>query len=176
MENEIWKALEFTNGKYEVSNFGRVRTRKTGRILSQHLSHNGYLRVGLQLEYGRKFFPVHRLVGTAFVPNPENFPQINHKDECRTNNCADNLEWCTSSYNCSYGKRTEKLKEKIGYRVRKYKETGEFVCEYLSINDAVKDISGEWHGIMDACGKARTYHGFLWKLNEDCPAINRYQR
>lgn len=176
MKIEKWEPIKDTSGVYSVSTFGRVRNNKTGRMMQQQESHNGYLRVNLSVGEKRRYFPVHRLVGTAFIANPKNLPQINHKDENRKNNAVENLEWCTSSYNCSYGGRVEKLKKKIGYRVRKYTESGELICEYLSINDAVKDIGGEWHGIRDACGKNRTYHGFLWELNTNSPALNRYQR
>ena len=172
---EIWKEIGFSDGKYLVSNYGRIKSAKTGRILHQHISHNGYFRVGLQIKGVRKFYHVHRLVGAAFVENPNNFPQINHKDENRRNNYAENLEWCTSSYNCSYGGRTVKLKKKIGYRVEKYSENGEFISTYLSVNDAAKDIGGEWHGIKDACDAGRLYHGFLWRLDMESPALKRYQ-
>ena len=77
---EIWKEIGFSDGKYLVSNYGRIKSAKTGRILRQHISHNGYFRVGLQIKGVRKFYHVHRLVGAAFVENPNNLPQINHKD------------------------------------------------------------------------------------------------
>lgn len=101
MEKEIWKTIpKLTN--YEVSNMGRVR--KKNLVLSQEETKKGYLRVSLSQNGKRKHYKVHRLVASAFIPNDENFPQINHKDENKKNNNVENLEWCTNWYNSHYDK------------------------------------------------------------------------
>lgn len=104
---EIWKDVNGWNGKYQVSNLGRVKN-SVGYILSQHLTsdnlyHNRYYRVTLwRKKYDCKNYRVHRLVAEAFIPNPKNLPYINHKDGNKLNNRADNLEWCTPKYNRNY--------------------------------------------------------------------------
>jgi len=105
---EIWKPVEGYDGRYEVSNLGRVKSyaqdRINGKIKLGNLTFKGYLSIGLTDANGvKKFIPVHRLVAFAFIPNPDNLPQVNHKDEIKTNNTVDNLEWCTNEYNGRYG-------------------------------------------------------------------------
>ena len=114
---EIWKDIKNFEGLYQVSNLGRVkclehkcpgRYKGKYRTVKEHMmtcvenKTNGYLYVALSnLDRGRTF-TVHRLVANAFIPNPENKPVLNHKDENKHNNCVDNLEWCTSLYNNTY--------------------------------------------------------------------------
>ena len=105
---EIWKPVKGYEGRYEVSNMGRVRSfaqdTKEGKVKYGNLNKNGYLTYLLYDGNGNKTWqPVHRLVAGAFIDNPNNYPQVNHKDENKTNNCVDNLEWCTNEYNLSYG-------------------------------------------------------------------------
>ena len=99
--NTNWKIIEEAP-RYEVSSEGEVRNTITGRILKASKMPNGYLKVSLVIEKGKqKGFYTHRLVAKAFVanPNPEEFTQVNHKDECKTNNHWSNLEWCSQKYN-----------------------------------------------------------------------------
>ena len=100
---EEWKPIKNYPG-YEVSNFGLVRN-SNGKILTPEKTKKGYLRVDLSNKEGRKHHKVHRLVAISFIPNENNYPQINHKDECKTNNRVDNLEWCTNWYNAHYDSR-----------------------------------------------------------------------
>ena len=98
---EIWKSiLGFED--YTVSNLGRVMN-KHGRIMKQSNHKQGYKLIGLKKDKKLYCKQVHRLVALAFIPNPDNLPQVNHKDECKTNNCVDNLEWCDAKYNINYG-------------------------------------------------------------------------
>lgn len=114
MENiEIWKTIE-NYPDYQISNMGRVKSLnygKTGeeKILKQEITNNGYFRVNLYKDKKRKHFSVHRLVATHFIPNSQNLPCVNHKDENPQNNYASNLEWCTQKYNINYGSRNAKV-------------------------------------------------------------------
>ena len=99
---EIWKNIMGFNG-YQVSNFGRVRSFKTYKILKQATNNKGYKSLGLCKKGKMSTFLVHRLVAEAFIPNPDKLPCINHKDENPSNNCVSNLEWCDQKYNTNYG-------------------------------------------------------------------------
>ena len=122
--NEIWSNIEGFENSYEVSNLGRVRgkrrTRKSkgisisvvqGKILKQKTDKDGYKEVKLCKDGKLYCKRVHRLVASAFIPNPNNYPIINHIDENPSNNCVSNLEWCSKSYNTKYSvhKRSQKV-------------------------------------------------------------------
>ena len=128
---EIWKDIEGYEGLYEVSSYGRVRSLgqfvnhnyggyayRKGRLLKPGLGSRGYLSVTLSKNGIQKQYTVHRLVAQAFIENPDNLPQVNHKDEDRTNNNVTNLEWCDAKYNVNYGNRLNKFYDsriKSGY-------------------------------------------------------------
>lgn len=105
---EIWKKIE-DYPKYSVSNHGRVRNDKTGKILALRSVAHGYLQIRIHNENGNRQFGVHRLVAQAFISNPDNLPVVNHKDEDKTNNDISNLEWCTQQYNVCYGNCIDKI-------------------------------------------------------------------
>lgn len=107
MEN--WKKILKTT--YSVSDKGNVRNDKTGKVLKQQMR-NGYLAVRLYANGTNKLYDVHRLVAEAFIPNPDNLPQINHKSEVKTENFVENLEWCNGKYNSNYGSRNKKISDK----------------------------------------------------------------
>lgn len=124
MNNEIWKDIKGYEGFYQVSNMGRVRSldrivvTKNSKTLNYKSElkkpskdKDGYLIVVLYKDKERKTCRVHRLVAEHFIPNPNNYPQVNHKDETRDNNNVDNLEWCTAKYNNNYGGHNERLSE-----------------------------------------------------------------
>lgn len=113
--NEEWRDIPGYEGKYQVSNIGQIkscaRTRRgkkdsiaivRERTLQQRLDKDGYKEVALSSNGKMKYYRVHRLVATAFIPNPLNLPLINHKDENPANNVVDNLEWCDYAYNRNY--------------------------------------------------------------------------
>lgn len=108
--NEQWRPVKGYEGLYEVSNLGRVKSLKYGkeRILKPLKNRDGYLFVILYRNRKRNGLKVHRLVAAAFIPNPEGFPEVNHRDEDKTNNVVSNLEWCTHKYNSNFGTRTER--------------------------------------------------------------------
>lgn len=99
-------------GTYEVSSEGRVRSLHTDRILSPGIS-QGYQYVVLYKDGERRNKQVHRLVAEAFIPNPMNHPLINHRDEVKTNNVVDNIEWCDYSYNVRYNGNSLRISESL---------------------------------------------------------------
>lgn len=113
LPKRVWKDIEGFEGLYQVSNDGKVRSlgnnksRKT-KILKQVTNNCGYKLVGLYKNGKGKFYTVHRLVAQAFISNPNNWPQVNHKNEVKDDNRVCNLEWCTQEYNCNYGTRNER--------------------------------------------------------------------
>ena len=109
--NEDWKDIPGYEGLYAVSNNGRVMNVRSGRILKEHITKFGYKRIGIYKNGVCRMFIVHRLVAQAFLPNPDNLPEVNHKDEDKTNNSVDNLEWCDRSYNNNYGTRKERERD-----------------------------------------------------------------
>ena len=114
---ENWKPITGYENKYEISNFGRVKSyaqaNRQGRTTYGHLDKKGYRTVFLydKPQHGT-WFKVHRLVATAFLENPNNYPEVNHKDENKSNNYIDNLEWCTNLYNSRYGTKNQRAAEK----------------------------------------------------------------
>ena len=111
---EIWKDIEGYEGRYQVSNFGNVKSlnyKHTGeeKIMQSCKDKIGYLHIKLFMNGKPKMYKVHRLVAQAFIPNPNNYPQVNHKDENKTNNHVSNLEFCTPKYNNNYGTHNEKF-------------------------------------------------------------------
>lgn len=110
---EIWKVIAGYEN-YEVSNLGNVRSlnyNHTGKIKKMRFNHNkeGYVIVGLCTKGKRKNFSVHRLAAQAFIPNSFKKPQVNHIDECKTNNCIDNLEWVTAKENANHGTHNARI-------------------------------------------------------------------
>ena len=107
MIEEIWKPIEWTEGGYEVSNLGRVRSMKQyygviARIMPATTQKKGYKAVMFHINGKAKCAKVHRLVAEAFIPNPDNLPEVNHKDGNKGNNHVSNLEWCTRSHNVKH--------------------------------------------------------------------------
>ena len=113
---EIWKDIEGYEGIYQVSDLGRVRAVHNMRVMKQYLSREGYLYLWLRKDGERKICRVHQLVAKAFVPGYFEGAIINHKDENKAHNRADNLEWCTSSYNTTYNDAQLKGREKATTR------------------------------------------------------------
>ena len=120
LEQEIWKDIKNYEGLYKISNLGRVkslpkyagRSYRKEKILKTYLDKNGYVKVILCKNNRTRFLSIHRLLAEAFIPNPNDYPQINHKDENKQNNSLNNLEWCTCKYNINYGTRTKRDVEK----------------------------------------------------------------
>lgn len=114
--NVEWRPLTETD-VYEVNNLGDVRHAETKKVLAKCKDKNGYIRYCLFYDGKRHFRPAHRLVALAFIPNPDNLPMINHKDETTDNNTVENLEWCNAKYNNNYGHRPQRLSESLKGRI-----------------------------------------------------------
>lgn len=120
MKTEIWKDIEGYEGLYQVSNFGKIKSlgnkncHKNELILKLGIR-NTYYVINLTKNNNRKSFQVHRLVANAFIPNPYNYPIVNHKDENPLNNNVDNLEWCTQKHNVIHSKHKMYKQRKIIY-------------------------------------------------------------
>lgn len=164
---EEYRDIEGYEGLYEVSNLGNVNSLNYYRSgkekkLKPIKDNNGYLYVCLCKEREHIKYGIHRLVAEAFISNPDNLPQVNHKDEDKTNNKVDNLEWCTAKYNSNYGSRTERS------TIAKFKqvlcvETG---VVYPSIMEAERELGivRAQSNISSVCrGKRKTAYGFHWK-------------
>lgn len=132
LQNEEWRNIEGYEGMYQVSNMGRVKSLeryvvkdnkgnlalKQSRLIIPHKQNSGYLYVSLNKKNTRKNYLVHRLVALAFIDNPNNYLEVNHKDENKLNNISDNLEWCTHQYNNFYGTKIERQRQKMQGRKR----------------------------------------------------------
>lgn len=196
--SEIWKDVPGYEGLYQVSNLGRVKRLPLGKqwpyrrthnnIRKQHIK-NGYYQVNLSKENEVKWICVHRLVALAFIPNPNNLPCINHRDENKLNNNIENLEWCTYSYNARYGTAKQRQLQAVKHsdpnnlRVQKNLETraknnqpnarrailqlnlqGEVISRFRSMSEASRITGSALSDICNCCkGKRKTSNGFKWK-------------
>lgn len=183
---EVWKTIEeYPN--YMISNMGNVKSLNYGkeRILKQVICKNGYCKVSLCEQGKMKTFSVHRLVCTAFIPNPNNYPCVNHLNEDKTDNRVENLMWCTQAYNNTYGTRLVKVSntmkgrkftiehnEKMGESHRKpivqIHQNGLIIGVYDSTKEAGNEL-GIYRGNITNClkGKRKSAGGFKFKyLNE----------
>ena len=154
---EEWRPIAGYEGIYEESNSGEVASlnynKKTGvrRIRKQKLTKDGYLEIALCKNNRMKHIRVHRLVAEAFVHNPCGYHQINHKDENKTNNRFDNLEWCDAKYNINYGTGIKRRSESASIPVVKKTKEGAFVKRYKSVSDAAEDNGITTSGIVLVC-------------------------
>ena len=172
---EEWKKIKGYEGKYQVSNEGRIKslgnnkTRKE-KVLKPAKNKDGYLFVKLYKNCEYKKYFIHRLVATAFISNPNNLPQVNHKDEDKTNNNVNNLEWCNAKYNVNYGTRNERVAHKLSkLNINNPKRSKKVLCIetniiYESVNEAARQTKIDCGGISRACnGKLKTAGGYYWK-------------
>lgn len=179
MEN--WK---FINANYEVSDKGNIKSvnyRGTGKsaIRKQSISKNGYMRVILSDNGKNKTYFVHRLVAAAFIPNPDNLPEIDHIDGNRANNDATNLRWCTRKQNLNYQKAINNKRETMKKVNTWFKKTGKdshnakpvyqydlegnFIKKWDCIHDAQR--CGFNHGNIISCckGRLKHYKKYIWR-------------
>lgn len=167
--NEEWRDVVGYEGLYKISNKGRIKSlqrtakSKNGsiRTVSEKLrkinkNKSGYLMVILNKEGEKKGLKLHRLVAQSFLDNPENLPQVNHRNENKQDNRVENLEWCTQDYNNKYGTRTERTSKKV-----KCLETGVI---YPSTIEIQRKLGFSSANISKCCrGKVKTCGGFHWQ-------------
>ena len=169
-------------GLYEVSNLGNVRSLdryvnhwqggkclKRGKLLAFGHNKGGYNLVKLCDNGREQTHKVHRLVAQAFIPNPDNLPWVNHKDENPANNAADNLEWCTARYNALYGtaptrRRDKLLNNKTQSKTVQMIRNGAVVATFDSVMQVERDL-GYGHGNISKCcnGKLPHAYGYEWR-------------
>ena len=158
----IWKKI---NDDYLISSAGKVYSLKSNKILSVNKvgSKQQYFAVDLYENGKRKRCLVHRLVAEAFIPNPNNLPEINHKSECTTQNFVDNLEWCDRVYNNAYSKLQERLTEAKKKQVYQYSLDGELINVLESAREAARQLGYSQSAISRCCNNTRkTAYGFIW--------------
>lgn len=162
---ERWKVIEGTKDLYEVSETGKVRRVSTGQVLKPTINENGYCYVTLSIGEGRTIKRrVHRLVAEAFVKNPLGLAQINHKDENKQNNTADNLEWCTAGYNINYGTRNQRHAVKMSRPVLQMNIEGAILKRWPSMTEAQRILGISKRNISRCCrGLQNTAYGYRWK-------------
>ena len=180
---EIWKDVVGYEGLYQVSNMGRVRslTRKVkiqntnkNRIFRGSIKagcyelKNGYHVVSLYKNGKSKRFFTHRLVAVAFLENPLNLPQVNHKDENKKNNSVDNLEWCNAKYNTNYGNCIEKRIAPQRVKVSQFSMDGKYIKTYESMAYIERKLGFNHSAICMCCkGETHSAYGYKWKYAKD---------
>lgn len=186
-DKEVWRDISGYEGLYQVSNYGRIKSlpRLVGkgtrfehiskeRLIKSHINTSGYLQVRLCKDgIMSSSLAVHRLVATAFVPNPTLLPEVNHKDENKINNLPCNLEWCTKAYNTRYGTRTARTSKPV----LQYSKDGVFIQRYASVKEASRILNiGSSNIHSCAINKTkikkgnkyvcRSAGGYIWKYEE----------
>jgi len=168
---EVWSDIDGYEGLYQISNYGRVKSlkRKTYRenryghtflnhnekILKNNTRKDGYVNTTLYKDGKAKSYAIHRLVAQHFVINPNNYKEINHKDENKTNNFAGNLEWCTRTYNNRYSKSK---------KVNQYDLKGNYIKTWDSIKEAAEANNAILGNISNCCKeKAKKTAGYIWR-------------
>lgn len=171
MEREF-RDIKGFEGKYKISNDGEVLSllQDPPRLLAKKPNAGGkYYMVGLSDDGIMIYALVHRLVGEAFIPNPNNLPQINHKDENGLNNNVDNLEWCDRSYNMNYGTRAHRQAAQVKKAVWQFEKDGTFIREWEGGCDAEEAYNKRTAQNISRCcrRKIKSAYGFVWRFKGD---------
>ena len=169
----IWKDVPHYEGLYEVSNTGQIRNSRTGHVLKFGLNRQGYFKTYLyDKNKKRKTMSVHRIVCMAFHDNSNNLPQVNHINMNKLDNSADNLEWCSQSYNIKhsfenggreYNKR--KLLEATHKEVWCCDMEGNKIKKYYSLSEASRQTGIDVSNISACChGRVKSVGGYKWQI------------
>lgn len=174
---EVWKDIPGYNGLYKVSNTGKVKSmyfhsqkgkgnniKENPKILNPGIDSYGYSIVSLCDGNTKKTMAVHKIVAKTFIPNPYNFPCINHKDENKQNNSVENLEWCTVKYNNSYGTKGRRTSNTLKKKVFQYDKQMNLIKVYNGAIDAEKETGISRSNICTCIkGRIKIAGGFIWK-------------
>ena len=172
---EHWKIIDgFPN--YSVSDRGNVKNNNTNKVVKTW-NLRGYKTINLYIPNSKgkyKKCQIHRLVASAFIPNPNNYPQVNHKDENKSNNNVENLEWCTSEYNNTYGTKIQRTVEhNINHpnkskQVYQYTLNGKLIATFPSVIEVHRQFGYSFGAIADCCRGKRNnnYKGYRWEYKE----------
>ena len=162
-----WKKIEQLNNLYEVSDSGLIRKIKTGKLLKPKLNHKGYERITILIKGNRYIFRVHRLVAQAFIPNPLNKPQVNHKNGIKTDNRVDNLEWVSNSENIKHAEHNGLVQKNRKPCALLYK--GKEIKRFPNISVAQRETNGEYGDVYyrTMCGcknHKKIFKDYFWIL------------
>ncbi|MBR4486649.1 HNH endonuclease [bacterium] len=174
---EIWKDIPEYEALYQVSNLGNIKSLdlividklgrkyvKKGKLLKQRIDKYGYNYVHLHKNGNEKYKLVHRLVAEAFIPNPNNLPQVNHKNEIKTDNNIENLEFCDVKYNLNYGTRNEKVSKNKSKKIKQLDKDGNLINIWLNSLEASKKLNIHSGNIRSCCrGELKTAGGYKWE-------------
>lgn len=170
---EVWRDIDGYEGLYQVSNLGNVRSvdrytncgngsglkykqLKKGIMLKPCITNSNYKQVLLCNNGIMKAKKVHRLVAETFIPNPNNLPEVNHKDENKLNNCINNLEWCSSKYNMQYSQAK---------KINQYDLQNNFIKQWNCMNDIQRELGIKVQLISRVCnGKQQKTHNYIWRF------------
>ena len=167
LHNEEWKDIVESDGLYQISNMGRVRSlldSANTKILIPQAYGCGYLKVSMRINGRRKQLGVHRLVAEAFLPNPNNLPEVNHINCVKTDNRVCNLEWVSHRDNCLKRDNSNIFVGRRRKPVCQYTIDGQFVREWASAGEASSQM-GISRGVIYFCcqGRYKTAHGYKWQ-------------
>jgi hypothetical protein len=168
---EEWKPIkDFPD--YRISNKGRIQrvpnNKIKGGLLNPTKEKDGYLVVGLFRDKKNIQKRVHRLVAEVFIPNPNNYPCVNHKDENKTNNSIDNLEWCTVAYNNKYGNHYKKSSITMSKPIHQYDLSLKYIRTFSSLTNAAKELKCSMGGISSSTRDPLkyTFKGYRWSYKK----------
>ena len=169
-----WREVkEYSN--YEVNQLGEIRHKKRQKILKPRDNNGGYQYVNFKINGKNTNFAVHRIVANAFIPNPNGYTEVNHKDYNKKNNCVDNLEWVSSSQNKQHSYLKQENKKSRGKAVNQYTKEGIFLKTFNSVSDAAKELGCCVAAISNCClGRTKTSQGFQWSFVES--STTKYER